>query len=642
MRPISILALALLLIHAASFAFASVEIEEEEVVFRFTSARAERVFLVGDFNGWNPTLDMMVRTDSLFEARLFLVPGRYSYRFLVDGEPIEDRDNPCLDQGGNSCFTLFQREGVLEISFVDVFSGLHPEGGERALTVRKVASSVVEKDQGSVFADIGFEGSFERKVDLDCSIGAFADAEKGRKIEGSSVFLRAEATYRAEKVSIKFFSREGGLLEESALLPLFGRIGPYSYTVGLMSRGFVFEGKLPGGTETWLAYVSRIKGYKSPLEEAMQSDRSSSRRLLDGDAFAVRVGKSMGSVDLYPLLLRIDKWPVDGKWSLPGEESFALAGYESARRWGCRMNVRGEEGCMFESAFLFGETRRHGTEIFPISGQDFSGKSLDSRWEKGTLASIKFSRDGDRFDAALSVQRATIEDLHAPRSEFTKDELSADATVDMGYVHVSFGRTLEIYGSSGAGERFWQASENFWLDGDDLGFDKIPFFSCREVSKTFFSISLGELSSKESRGARKIELKFLHRAGAGSERPAYAETILRGEAPFISAMSLVIDLRAAFYRYGRLKRDFVNPFVGIETRLGDSAWCMAGVGVSPMAFDRWTFGFENSGRELYLEKRGIFDVLASGGESAATERLISAEEAMAEKIPFVLLAGFSF
>lgn len=47
---------------------------------------AKRVFLVGDFNGWDPAADRMVKRKGAFHKILRLNPGEYQYKFVVDGE----------------------------------------------------------------------------------------------------------------------------------------------------------------------------------------------------------------------------------------------------------------------------------------------------------------------------------------------------------------------------------------------------------------------------------------------------------------------------------------------------------------------------------------------------------------------------
>ena len=47
---------------------------------------ARKVYLVGDFNNWNPEADRMVKRKGSFHKLLQLEPGEYQYKFLVDEE----------------------------------------------------------------------------------------------------------------------------------------------------------------------------------------------------------------------------------------------------------------------------------------------------------------------------------------------------------------------------------------------------------------------------------------------------------------------------------------------------------------------------------------------------------------------------
>ena len=47
---------------------------------------AREVYLVGDFNHWNPRADRMAKTKNGFRKTLRLSPGEYQYKFLVDGQ----------------------------------------------------------------------------------------------------------------------------------------------------------------------------------------------------------------------------------------------------------------------------------------------------------------------------------------------------------------------------------------------------------------------------------------------------------------------------------------------------------------------------------------------------------------------------
>jgi len=59
----------------------------EKVIFEFSAPQAQEVFLAGDFNDWATGMNLMKKDKKgVWKATLPLAPGRYEYRFLVDGQ----------------------------------------------------------------------------------------------------------------------------------------------------------------------------------------------------------------------------------------------------------------------------------------------------------------------------------------------------------------------------------------------------------------------------------------------------------------------------------------------------------------------------------------------------------------------------
>jgi putative ABC transport system permease protein len=56
--------------------------------------QAKKIAVIGRFNGWNPERHFLERKGNLWQSRILFPPGRYSYRFVVDGKEICDPDNP--------------------------------------------------------------------------------------------------------------------------------------------------------------------------------------------------------------------------------------------------------------------------------------------------------------------------------------------------------------------------------------------------------------------------------------------------------------------------------------------------------------------------------------------------------------------
>ena len=77
--------------------------KRRRVHFSFIAEAARKVYLVGDFNDWNEKSHLMKRdADGVWKKAVLLAPGRYEYKYLVDGAWREDPDNPnrCCNQFG--------------------------------------------------------------------------------------------------------------------------------------------------------------------------------------------------------------------------------------------------------------------------------------------------------------------------------------------------------------------------------------------------------------------------------------------------------------------------------------------------------------------------------------------------------------
>src|SRR5262245_22024815 len=87
-------------------------ITPQGVVFTVEAPGAERVQLVGDFNGWTMEGSEMQHDGRFWRKVLNLHPGRYAYRFIVDGQwqadPMNTSAEPCPG-GFNSVLVLEDR-----------------------------------------------------------------------------------------------------------------------------------------------------------------------------------------------------------------------------------------------------------------------------------------------------------------------------------------------------------------------------------------------------------------------------------------------------------------------------------------------------------------------------------------------------
>jgi chromosome partitioning protein len=85
------------------------------VTFTLEAPGAERVQLVGDFNAWAPEGHEMTPAGRIWKTVLKLRPGRYRYRYLVDGrwqsDPLNGEIEPTPYGGHNSVLVLDEKFG---------------------------------------------------------------------------------------------------------------------------------------------------------------------------------------------------------------------------------------------------------------------------------------------------------------------------------------------------------------------------------------------------------------------------------------------------------------------------------------------------------------------------------------------------
>ena len=71
----------------------------DEVIFSARFDRARKVLIAGDFNNWSPMSTPMINRgrSGEFYMGLPLPPGRYRYRFVVDGKWMTDPNNKYVE-----------------------------------------------------------------------------------------------------------------------------------------------------------------------------------------------------------------------------------------------------------------------------------------------------------------------------------------------------------------------------------------------------------------------------------------------------------------------------------------------------------------------------------------------------------------
>lgn len=83
--------------------------KKKRITFKLHAPDVRFVSLVGDFNSWNPDSQPLKNSNGLWKTTVSLSPGRYEYRFFVDGKWQNDPDcTSCVSNpfGSENCIII--------------------------------------------------------------------------------------------------------------------------------------------------------------------------------------------------------------------------------------------------------------------------------------------------------------------------------------------------------------------------------------------------------------------------------------------------------------------------------------------------------------------------------------------------------
>jgi 5'-AMP-activated protein kinase regulatory beta subunit len=90
--------------------------EQKRICLGLYAPEAQAVFVAGTFNGWQPSAKpLQKQNDGRWVVELVLEPGRYEYRFVVDGQWTDDPLSPAYVSnpfGGLNCVLVAAIQGM--------------------------------------------------------------------------------------------------------------------------------------------------------------------------------------------------------------------------------------------------------------------------------------------------------------------------------------------------------------------------------------------------------------------------------------------------------------------------------------------------------------------------------------------------
>ncbi len=171
------------------------------ILFRFHSKSARSVSVVGQFNDWDEDATPLKRSrNDVWRAQVELDSGSWTYLYVVDGEWVEDPDNPILfpaedtdgESLGEASFVKVQRDEVV----IPRSAGYREGEGTLSMTYDRVDQIAVKSglsysNRAELHPDLSLEGgySFGRERWL-------YDVDMAQPLFGSEILDLGATAYR--------------------------------------------------------------------------------------------------------------------------------------------------------------------------------------------------------------------------------------------------------------------------------------------------------------------------------------------------------------------------------------------------------------------------------------------------------------
>jgi hypothetical protein len=654
-----------------------VRIVEGEVIFSIRAPGATEVFLAGDFNNWNPTYEKMQKTGDVFEVALYLLPGTYRYKYVVDGKWMTDPDNPPSNASQGSPLALREKAGTLvfgagEESEVEAEEKLVP-------SVRYIGAFLV--DDGKTSADQALDVWVSH---TGKNIGAKVDFKTTGDTWDVSP-LRAEVLFDRGNVDLKMGGAVFKAFENDTIWTssdpyhLVGRVGIYDYSAGYERHGFAVETPPLLKTSIRGLFCDRVGGRTAPpptIEaEALEEFASSTgpdttiyryeNAFEDEDTWALEFVADAGSLDLgytmrwnrglhpgivagvtrgatdFEALLQTTRefWNADAGWlRYEIRPRFAvLAGFGRATA-----DIRTGESstASFEDPedLSIAQTTAMSDRKIPLqtstrwtAGLDFG--SAPSRVRASyTWSEFEFDRGIYRPETA-DVQEISVDAVYARNRWRT--------TATFVYLDQNYGETPDEF-------HVFTPAKNFWLDDRDrLTVSNMVAFDLERSALLEAALHWNDIvRSSPPPAGRSVSAAAALAAGLRSrDFPGsieYAFTRLTVDLALPRRLYAQWDTRVA--RYDKESWALEGTFWATYLEGGfRNQWLdvSLGIGLDPMVFDRVVNEYRDNGRDEYL-RQAIPAGLTRSGSAALGENLRRREEALQDYHPLKLEVVVSF
>lgn len=617
---------------------AAVTVEDDEVIFTLRAPEANEVFLVGDFNNWNATLEKMERTGDVFAVRLFMVSGSYRYKFVVDGVWIADPDNPPEGGGNGSPLVLKERSGMLILG--DVEGAGTDEGLPRIVPgIRYVGLFLW--DHGSTTSEqaldfyVGYEGS---KVTTVANFKTIDDSWKIDPIATEIDLNRGFLGLELGRIQWKAFENDTMWTSQDPLR-MVGDVGIFRYNAGYERKGFSVETKPILKTTVRAMLTDKIEEGPPGTVQVPAGAFGNFANSTEADTFVYRYAGVFDDEDTWAIDVLFDAGSLrlgfvtrTNRGFNPGlavtvsrqGQDFGVSAANTRENWSADefwMGYELADGLWLRGAYGYGrahirESFRSYSTVATLEDVGIGSQTLavdastplqtSTRWR----GDIRIDDEKLRGAVALEFSEFEFPPVLGPG---TRAEISV-LTVDGAYSRNDWmvtGRvsyTHREYRDTPTEFDYFTPTRNFWLDYRDqldvprmVGFD-LKGFTTVELNHAWKAPrAIVKPAPLAASPWTRLSARFVGEKAFGTLRFADLRGVV--EYPFLGRFYGQLDARIAWYDKASwgLTSTYFAPYVelGYRTRYVEAG---LGFGLDPVVLDPVTNEFGDIGREEFLRQ----------------------------------------
>jgi hypothetical protein len=565
------------------------------VRFVYADSAAQQVSLVGDFNGWSPTATPMDRESAgVWVTQVFMDPGTYEYKFLVDGDWRTDPDNSEISENGNSVVRVGPGGSVLPPA-PTVAAGDTTQGGlaERLRwNVRYLGKLTARRSDGNYTLDRPLH-DVDLRIDIDFGaplagwfLTNFNNLDEGVELSRTSLrYDRGVILWKPPAFDLHLFDHEG-VTDWEDPGNLVGNIGIYGDAFGYQRRGVMLRRGILGAPLEFL-YADDIES-ESPLltqgafvlpdsfvgqrlDLLAQTDSylpADSDRNGDALAFRFRAGHEDQGLGFGYRLDRGEK-PGTLLQVAPGTDSLGAFArgfeYATTETWdGWSLDLRLRPRVPIIAQYMSGDRVARARSAVPVETRVDTAGADETEFGSRTESDVHFDLDSSRralVQVGTPGKRRNWEPLLT--YWYQQDDLSQFVT-GTPFLMRDNGVGLELEGSIGGARtqllveqdwfdypqgaewetQFWFRKHNFWLDESTAGYDRFTLLGADRGARARVEVDRQLWAARDLRGS----LRFTAASPGFDRPPRYFETVLRFGVQVGWGLELRTHSRFATYR----------------------------------------------------------------------------------------------